>query len=159
MQITPDNWDRAKELFEAALELDCSQRASFLAENCREESLRQQVEKLLINYEEAGSFLDDPVLNPGLLAPNGLAEIREDEACRLDSISVDLLATVTSTEAEDPMVGRHLGDYKLVRRIGQGGMGAVFLASRDDDEYRKQVAVKLVQPGLNSRDLLNRFRN
>ena len=61
MQMTPENWDRAKELFEAALELDSSQRASFLAENCREESLRHQVEKLLINYEEAGSFLDDPV--------------------------------------------------------------------------------------------------
>ncbi len=64
MQMTPDNWDRAKELFEAALELDSSQRASFLAENCREESLRQQVEKLLINYEEASSFLDDPAFNP-----------------------------------------------------------------------------------------------
>src|ERR1039457_3695078 len=98
MQMTPDNWDRTKELFEAALELDSRQRVTFLAENCREERLRQQVDKLLINYEES----------------------------RLDSISVDLLATVTSTEAEDPMVGRQLGDYKLVRRIGQGGMGAVF---------------------------------
>src|SRR5271157_763458 len=102
MQMTPDNWDRAKELFEAALELDCSQRSSFLAENCREENLRQQVEKLLINYEEAGSFLDDPVLNPRIPAPKGVAEIREDEASRLDSISVDLLATATSAEAEDP---------------------------------------------------------
>jgi feruloyl esterase len=57
------------------------------------------------------------------------------------------------------MVDRHLGAYKLVRRIGQGGMAAVFLAVRADDEYSKQVAVKLVQPGLDSRDLLNRFRN
>jgi serine/threonine protein kinase len=57
------------------------------------------------------------------------------------------------------MVGRQLGDYKLERRIAQGGMAAVFLASRADDEYRTQVAVKLVQPGLDSRDLLNRFRN
>ena len=156
MQMTPNNWDRAKELFEAALELDSSQRASFLVEHCREESLRQQVEKLLINYEEAGSFLDDPALNPRVPAPNGVVKA---EASRLDSISVDLLVTPTSAEAEDPMVGRHLGDYKLIRRIGQGGMGAVFLASRADDEYRKQVAVKLVQPGLDSRDLLNRFRN
>ena len=69
MKMTPDNWDRAKELFEAALELDSSQRASFLAENCRDESLRQQVEKLLINYQEAGSFLDDPALIPRIPAP------------------------------------------------------------------------------------------
>src|SRR5271165_5594697 len=123
MQMTPEKWDRAKELFEAALELDSTQRASFLAENCRDESLRQQVEKLLINYEEAGSFLDNPALNPRIPAPNGGTEIREEESSRLDSISVDLLVTATSAEAEDPMVGRHLGDYKLVRRIGQGGMG------------------------------------
>ena len=159
MQMTPDNWDRAKELFEAALELDSSQRASFLAENCREESLRQQVEKLLINYEEASSFLDDPAFNPTSPAPNGGAEIREEEASRLHPKSRELLATATSAESEDPMVGRHLGAYKLVRRIGQGGMAAVFLAVRADDEYQKEVAVKLVQPGLDSRDLLNRFRN
>ena len=144
MPMTPDNWDRAKELFEAALELDSSQRASFLSENCRGDSLRQQVEKLLINYQEAGSFLDDPVVNAAIPAPTGLG---------------DPLATATSAEAENPMVGRQFGAYKLVRRIGQGGMALVFLAVRADDEYRKQVAVKLVQPGLDSRDLLNRFRN
>ena len=159
MQMTPDNWDRAKELFEAALELDSSHRASFLAENCRDEGLRQQVEKLLTNYQEAGNFLDDPVLNPSIPAPYTPAESQPDGASRPRPQSVDLLATATSAEAEDPMVGRQLGAYKLVRRVGQGGMAAVFLASRADNEYRKQVAVKLVQPGLDSRDLLNRFRN
>ena len=135
MQMTPDNWDRAKELFEAALELDSSQRTLFLAENCREESLRRQVEKLLINYQEADSFLDDPAVNAAIPAPGGPG---------------DPLATATSAEVEDPMVGRQFGAYKLVRRIGQGGMALVFLAVRADDEYRKQVAVKLVQPGLDS---------
>ncbi len=158
MQITPDNWDRAKELFEAALALDASQRTSFLAENCRDESLRQQVEKLLIDYQEAGSFLDDPVLNPGIPRPNAGPKGQAEEASGPRPQSGELL-TATSAEAEDPMVGRQLGAYKLVRRVGQGGMAAVFLAVRADDEYRKQVAVKLVQPGLDSRDLLNRFRN
>ena len=144
MQMTPDNWDRTKELFEAALELDSTQRVTFLAENCREESLRQQVEKLLINYEEAGSFLDDPVLSPRIPAPNGVAESQIDEASHLDSISVDLLATVTSTEAEDPMVGRQLGDYKLVRRIGQGGMGAVYKARQK--ELDRVVALQILPP-------------
>jgi serine/threonine protein kinase len=54
---------------------------------------------------------------------------------------------------------RQLGAYKVVRRLGQGGMGAVYIAARADDEYRKQVAIKVVQLGLNSHDLLNRFRN
>jgi serine/threonine protein kinase len=159
MQMTPDNWDRAKELFAAALELDPSQRASFLAENCREEGLRLHVEKLLTNYQEAGSFLDDPVLNPSISPPNAPAEIRTEEASRPRPQSAELLTTATNVEAEDPMVGRQLGAYKIVRRIGQGGMAAVFLAVRADDEYRKRVAIKLVPPGLDSAELLSRFRN
>ena len=122
----------------SAYDKDSCQRASFLAENCREESLRQQVAKLLINYEEAGSLLDDPVLNPRIPAPNGLAESQADEASRLHPKSGELLATDTGAETEDPMVGRHLGAYKLVRRVGQGGMAAVFLAVRADDEYRRR---------------------
>jgi serine/threonine protein kinase len=159
MQMTPDNWDRAKVLFEAALELDSSQRTSFLAENCREESLRKQVEELLTNYQEAGTFLDDPALNPKIPASKSPPKIQTEDASRLHPQSGELLATATSAEAEDPMVGRQLGAYKLVRRVGQGGMAAVFLAVRADDEYRKQVAIKLVPPGLDSGELLIRFRN
>jgi eukaryotic-like serine/threonine-protein kinase len=159
MQITSDNWERAKELFDSALELDSSERASFLAENCRDESLRQQVEKLLINYEEAGSFLNDPALNPSFPVLNAPAESQTEEAGRQQPGLGELLATATSAETEDPMVGRHLGAYKLVRRVGQGGMAAVFLAMRADDEYQKEVAVKLVRPGLDSQELLSRLRN
>jgi eukaryotic-like serine/threonine-protein kinase len=148
MQMTQDGWDRAKELFEAALELDPSQRASFLAENCRDASLKQQIEKLLIDYQAAGSFLDNPA-----------AEIQMEEVLRLHPPSDEHLARPESAEAEDPMVGRRLGAYKLVRRVGQGGMAAVFLAMRADDEYQKEVAVKLVHPGLDSEEVLSRFRN
>jgi serine/threonine protein kinase/tetratricopeptide (TPR) repeat protein len=69
-----------------------------------------------------------------------------------------LLATATSPE-EDPMAGRQLGVYKLVRRVGQGGMAAVYLAVRADGEYRQQVAIKLIRPGLDSGEVLRRFRN
>jgi feruloyl esterase len=62
-------------------------------------------------------------------------------------------------EADEPMTGRRLGAYKVVRQIGQGGMAAVFLATRDDDAYQKKVAIKLVPPGRESRELLDRFRN
>jgi feruloyl esterase len=64
-----------------------------------------------------------------------------------------------SVETDEPMTGRRLGPYRVVRRIGQGGMAAVFLAMRDDDAYQKEVAIKLVQPGRESRELLDRFRN
>jgi len=154
------DWNRAKELFEAALELDSSQRASSLAENCPDDDLRQQVGKLLVSYREAGNFLDDPVLKPRIVpAPNAPLESQSEQASRLHRESIGLLTTATSVGADDPMVGRQLGDYRLVRRIGQGGMAAVFLAVRADDDYRKEVAIKLVQPGLDTQEQLSRFRN
>jgi len=69
-----------------------------------------------------------------------------------------LLSTATSLE-EDPMAGRQVGVYKLVRRLGQGGMAAVYLAVRADGEFRQQVAIKLIRPGLDSDEVLSRFRN
>lgn len=50
-----------------------------------------------------------------------------------------------------------IGQYKIIRRIGQGGMGAVYLAARADDQYQKQVAIKLVRTGMNSGFVLRRF--
>jgi serine/threonine protein kinase/tetratricopeptide (TPR) repeat protein len=158
MDRTPDNWNRAKELFEAALEMEPPQQASFLAEKCEDENLRQQVERLLINFQEAGSFLDDPVLGSKIGTPDSPAKDPELESTRRAAESSGPSATATNIEAEDPMVGRQLGAYKLVRRVGQGGMASVYLAARADDEYRKQVAIKVVHPGLGSHNLLTRLR-
>ena len=57
------------------------------------------------------------------------------------------------------MAGRRLGAYKLTKRVGQGGMAAVYQAVRADGEFHQQVAIKLVQPGLDSEEVLKRFRN
>jgi len=131
MQLTPNQWDKAKELFEAALELEPSQRTSFLAASCPEVSLQHEVEKWLVDYQAAGSFLDSPALH----------------------------SATKSEETVVSLVNPRLGAYKLVRRLGQGGMAAVFLAERADDAYQKEVAVKLVRPGLDSQDVLSRFRH
>src|SRR5215469_8985074 len=128
------DWNGVRELFETVLALEPTQRAAFLAQNCANDRIRQQVERLLRKYKETGGRLQD------------------------DS-TLSLLAEARTAEVEDPMVGRRLGAYKLVKRIGQGGMAAVYLAMRADDEYQKEVAIKLVQPGLDRRELLNRFRN
>jgi serine/threonine-protein kinase len=58
----------------------------------------------------------------------------------------------------DRMVGSRLGPYELVRLVGRGGMGSVYEAVRADDQYRKRVAVKLVQQGIDSASALTRFR-
>jgi eukaryotic-like serine/threonine-protein kinase len=56
------------------------------------------------------------------------------------------------------LVGERLGAYRVVREIGRGGMGSVYLAVRDDDEYTKEVALKVVKRGMNTEEVLQRFR-
>src|SRR6185369_2543892 len=55
--------------------------------------------------------------------------------------------------------GHRIGQYEVIREIGRGGMGAVYLAARADDQYKKHVAIKLIKRGMDSEDILQRFRN
>ena len=61
-EITPNKWQRAKAVFDAALQRPPEERASFLALACPEDDIRQQVEQLLLNHEQAGSFLSKPAI-------------------------------------------------------------------------------------------------
>jgi len=63
-----------------------------------------------------------------------------------------------SVHAADPDIGRSIGHYELVRLLGRGGMGAVYLAARQDD-YRRQVALKLIKRGMDSDEIIRRFQN
>jgi eukaryotic-like serine/threonine-protein kinase len=68
-------------------------------------------------------------------------------------------ASVGTSSLEDLMIGRRVGAYKIIRRIGRGGMATVYLASRADEQYEKQVAIKILLPELGTEELLRRFRN
>jgi serine/threonine-protein kinase len=57
-----------------------------------------------------------------------------------------------------PLEGRRIGPYRLVREIGRGGHGTVYLATRDDAQFRKDVAIKLIRPGMDTADIVRRFR-
>ncbi len=59
----------------------------------------------------------------------------------------------------DRLEGRQLGPHRILHRLGQGGMGAVYLAERTDDQFRRRVAVKLARPGYDDGHLLRRFSN
>ena len=124
-------WQRVEELFLSALESEPGARGAHLDAACGGDSrLRAEVESLLASHERAGEFLEAPAaaLAPGLL----------------DGVSA-------------PPAGRHVGRYRIERELGRGGMGTVYLARRADDEYEKQVAIKLVRGGPADRVLLQRF--
>ena len=64
-----------------------------------------------------------------------------------------------SDELEPKLAGRRVGPYRLVREIGRGGMGSVWLAERSDDQFQKQVAIKILSAGLPMSEALRRFRD
>lgn len=133
--MTPaaERYTRAQELFDATVDLPREQRAAFLAQQCGEdESLRRDVESLLESHAQSGSFGEEPAF-----------EIPSD---------------LFTDSVEDSFTGRHFGPYEVVREIGRGGLGAVYLAVRSDGEYRKEVALKLIRRGLDTDDILRRFR-
>jgi serine/threonine protein kinase len=132
--MTPEYLSRIRAIYEAALAKDAAERAAFLEQECQgDEAIRREVELLLGARERVPNWLNEPLV--------ALAPTLESPAHSLPR-----------------MEGRQLGGYKLVREIGRGGMGCVYLAERSDGAFRKQVAVKLIQPGMNSADILARFR-
>ena len=134
MQPAAERWARVKELFEVAVDLDPSERTILLDDECGgDDALRVEIESLLESDDRSDGFIEQP-------------------AC---AIPRDLFPD----PVEEPFVGRQFGAYQVMREIGRGGLGAVYLAARADDEYRKQVAIKLVRRGLDTEDILRRFRS
>lgn len=127
--MDPDRWQRLEALFHEALELPPERREAFLREAEPDPSIRRDILRLL----EADS--DPETLEIGL-------------AERLAELTPDPVA-VPSFE------GREVGPYRVIRRIGEGGMGAVYLAERADVD--RTVALKLVRGALGAPDLVRRF--
>ncbi|MGI8837151.1 MAG: protein kinase domain-containing protein [Pyrinomonadaceae bacterium] len=133
--MDPARWQEIKSVFQSALEYDPgAARAAFLNASCSgNETLRSEVEALIAADEAAPDFIDESAFE----------------------VVTSLLA---AEEIESP-AGRRIGSYEIVREIGRGGMGAVYLAERADDQYHKQVAIKLIKRGMDTDFIVRRFRN
>jgi eukaryotic-like serine/threonine-protein kinase len=131
-------------IFLAAIEIDSPQeRASYIARACGGDSkLRGRVEKLVLAHFRAGSFLERPAGGPF------------GAAAHTPSASETPVPGGRTETQEGP--GARIGPYQLLQEIGAGGMGAVFLAVQHEPVQR-QVALKLIKPGLDSRQVLARF--
>jgi serine/threonine protein kinase/tetratricopeptide (TPR) repeat protein len=86
------------------------------------------------------------------------ALLKEIESLLAAAAGEEAMANTAKSPVKDPLVGRRIGAYKVERQIGSGGMASVYLACRADEEYQKQVAVKILRPELDSGELLRRFR-
>ena len=122
--MNPERFQQVSHLFESALALEEDARAEYLCEQCgTDESLREEVEKLIASHREAGAqgFMNSPAVEraAGLLAD----ESEDRDEFRLKK-------------------GQLLGSYMILERIGAGGMGEVYLAT--DTRLDRKVALKIL---------------
>jgi eukaryotic-like serine/threonine-protein kinase len=133
--VKAQQWEKIKQLFSAALELQPERRSAFLQQACcGNETLRSEVESLLSCHEATKA--DPQPLDPA-----------------------STLSVLSEGNVELPKIGQHVGAYQIVREIGHGGMANVYLGLRADDQYRKRVAIKLVRRDFDTGEILRRFRN
>ncbi len=127
--MTPERWCRVGELFHEAFEIAPEGRAEWLEKVCEADGeLRRELLSLLESDRSAGEGFVRGRLK------SAFASFREANSTK------------------------RAGPYRLIRELGRGGMGTVFLGERDDDQYQTQVAVKLVRPGMDPDFILRRFR-
>jgi len=125
-----DTWNRVEELFLTAADLPAEEQAKFLEANCAGDArLFDMVSAMLVSDRRKGSRIQAAV---------------EHEATRL---------------FDSPLLAERLGAYRVEREIGRGGMGAVYLATRDDDQFHKRVAIKVIKRGTDTAEALARFRD
>ncbi len=128
--MNSEQWKKVKGLFEAALELTPAEREKFLREKCGDdENLYNEVISLLKADHEPHRILEGQALDA--------VDLGDDFAPE----------------------GSRIGPYRIIRQIGFGGMGAVYLAERDDGQFRQKVALKIIKRGMDTDAILKRFHS
>jgi non-specific serine/threonine protein kinase/serine/threonine-protein kinase len=124
------NWELVKDSFAKAYELPEDERRVFLDElRAKDASLYEEVASLISAADQPDNIIENN--------------------------AVDLASNVA---IDDPdLTGRQFGNYRIIRELGSGGMGAVFLAERDDGQFKMQVALKVVRQSVVDSDTLKRF--
>ena len=140
--MTPQRFRQIRNVFDALMEREPATRTVFLEEACQgDEELRSEVERFVAAREQAPGWLDK-------LVGEGLREAQEPSSGE----------TRTETQPSRCLEGLRIGPYEILRELGAGGMGTVYLAARADGVFRKFVAIKIVQSEAASPEALRRFQ-
>lgn len=130
-----ERWRLIEGVFDRALQQDPATRSAYLDSACGDDQdLRKEVEELLNHHAKAQG---QGFLSGG---PDGGHSVPTPDP-----------------EEQDRYIGTDFGPYRIVRRQGGGGMGHVYLATRHTD-FRQQVAIKVLRPGMDTENILGRFR-
>src|SRR5215471_1941057 len=145
-EIEPQHWERIKWLYNAALGRDANEREAFLAEACAgDESLRDEVESLLHCDARAEQFMESPALE---VAAKLLAEEQAQsgvDTAISDAASPDDTDLTQPEFGPSPVSSIFIGDHRIFRKLGEGGMGVVYEA--EQRHPRRLVALKVIRGG------------
>ena len=123
--MTPERWHRVDEVLQAALDQEPASRAAFLANECSgDDDLWRETTSLIAAYDEAGEFLEMPALAKDAMLITGHDDLE--------------------------LTGHEVGPYRIIQRIGGGGMGDIYLAQ--DTRLERLVALKILRAYLLSDD-------
>ena len=130
--MTPKELSRIRGIYEQALPMRGPARKAYLDRECLDdEEIRKEVERLLAALDNVPTWLERPAAGA---------------------------AKPFAAPPHPALEGRRFSGYTLIREIGRGGMGTVYLAERSDETFHRQVAIKLVLPPANSAFVIARFQ-
>ncbi len=122
-------WEQIQSIFEKVVDADLNQRDKLLQKYCGDDDgLKKEIDSLLKADADESSLLEKP-----------LVEL------------IDIAQSIS-------LVGKKIGEYHLISQIGYGGMGEVYLAERDEKQFKQKVALKIIKKGMDSTETIRRFQ-
>ncbi len=150
--LSSEDWRRLSRLLDEALELPAEKRAAFLEEACaRDPELRPRLDRLLAAGDQVGKFLDNTQGGPAAAL---LREMLDQDQGLGEEDRASSAPTETAPPSSHPQDA--IGPYHLMQKVGEGGMGEVWLAEQSAP-VRRKVALKLIKAGMDSKEVIARF--